>query len=141
MNHKIRTVLLIDDSDFDNLFHERVIRKSELVENVIIKTSGIDALEYLIENQRLNRTSPDIIFLDINMPGMNGWEFIEQYQKLEETSKSRVVLVMLTTSENPKDLSKAREYPAISDYKIKPLSKPVLEEVINHYFPEKGKLL
>ena len=141
MNLKITTVLLIDDSEFDNLFHERVIRKSELVENVIVKTSGDEALEFLKENLRLNRSSPDIIFLDINMPGMNGWEFIEQYQKLEDASKSKVVLVMLTTSDNPKDISKAKEYPAISDYKIKPLSKPILEDVINRYFLRDGKIL
>ena len=141
MNHKIRTVLLIDDSEFDNLFHERILRKSELVENIIVQTSGEEALEYLKENKRLNLRSPDIIFLDINMPGMNGWEFIEQYQLLEETTKSKVVLVMLTTSDNPKDISKAKEYSAITDYKIKPLSKPVLEEVIDRYFPLEGNLL
>lgn len=141
MKEKVSIVLLIDDSEFDNLFHERVIRKSDLVENVIIKTSGTEALEYLKENHRLNRACPDIIFLDINMPGMNGWEFIEKYQQLEEQSKSKVVLVMLTTSDNPRDINKAQEYPAISDYKIKPLSKPILEEVIARYFPKSGEIL
>jgi len=141
MRNKLKTVLLIDDSDYDNLFHERVIRKSELVENVIIKTSGKEALDYLIENQKQSKENPDIIFLDINMPGMNGWEFLEQYQKLEESGKSKVVLIMLTSSDNPNDIAKSKEYPEITDYKIKPLSSPVLEEVIERYFREEGNLL
>jgi len=141
MRNKLKTVLLIDDSDYDNLFHERVIRKSELVENVVIKTSGKEALDYLIENQKQSKENPDIIFLDINMPGMNGWEFLEQYQKLEESGKSKVVLIMLTSSDNPNDIAKSKEYPEITDYKIKPLSSPVLEEVIERYFREEGNLL
>jgi CheY-like chemotaxis protein len=136
MKKKISLVLLIDDSEFDNLFHERVIRKSELVEKVVVKTSGIAALEYLKENLKEERNSPDIIFLDINMPGMNGWEFIEQYQKLKEESKSKVVLVMLATSDNENDIIKSKGYSAISDYKIKPLSQPILEEVIEQYFKD-----
>lgn len=138
---KLHTVLLIDDSEYDNLFHERVIRKSELAENVVIKNSGKEALEHLRENLRLNRICPEIIFLDINMPGMNGWEFIEQYQELEDASKSKVVLVMLTSSENPQDIMKAKEYPAISDYKIKPLSQPILEEVIHRYFHQGDEVI
>jgi CheY-like chemotaxis protein len=141
MNNKTPSVLLIDDSEFDNLFHERVIRKSELVGEVIIKTSGAEALEFLKENQKLNRPNPDIIFLDINMPGMNGWEFIEHYQMMEDAGKSKVVLVMLTSSANPSDIDKAQKYHAISDYKIKPLSKPILEEVIDRYFQPEGKIL
>jgi CheY-like chemotaxis protein len=130
MRNKLKTVLLIDDSDYDNLFHERVI-----------KTSGKEALDYLIENQKQSKENPDIIFLDINMPGMNGWEFLEQYQKLEESGKSKVVLIMLTSSDNPNDIAKSKEYPEITDYKIKPLSSPVLEEVIERYFREEGNLL
>jgi CheY-like chemotaxis protein len=121
--------MLIDDNSDDNFFHERVIKKCDAAEIVIAKQSGIDALEYL----KTHEDRPDIIFLDINMPAMNGWEFLQEYNKLEKTLQCKVIVVMLTTSENPDDKRKSTEL-NVSEFKTKPLTGKMLEEIILKYF-------
>lgn len=126
--------MLVDDDPNDNFFHERVIKKSDAADLVVAKQTGNDALEYLKSKKDNEDLHPDLIFLDINMPGMNGWEFLEEYSKLDEYFKSRTIVVMLTTSENPDDQKKAIEMNIASDFKIKPLTQKMLEETIDKYF-------
>lgn len=125
--------MLVDDNPDDNFYHERVIKRSNSAEIVVSKQTGLDALEYL-KSEKDNNLHPDLIFLDINMPGMNGWEFLEEYRKLDEKFKSRAIVVMLTTSENPDDKMKAETMNIASDFKTKPLTKEMLEEIVNKYF-------
>lgn len=130
---KLTCILLIDDNPDDNFFHERIIRKCDLAQLVMSKTSALEALLY-IKNIKAHEAPPDLILLDINMPGMNGWEFLEEYQKLDAELKSKAVVVMLTTSQNPDDKSKAESMPVVSDFKTKPLSKESLEEIVMRFF-------
>ncbi len=126
--------MLVDDNPDDNFIHERVIKKSNAAEIVIAKQTGLDAIEYLKSNLDNDHLPPDLIFLDINMPGMNGWEFLTEYEKLDEKSKSKAIVIMLTTSENPDDKMKAKAMNLASDFKTKPLTKEMLEEVIEKHF-------
>ncbi len=121
--------MLIDDNDDDNFYHERIIKRNNAAELVLVENSAEDALNHL-KTQDVN--IPDLIFLDINMPGMNGWEFIREYSKLDKGLQSRVVIVMLTTSENPDDKITAENIKI--DFKTKPLSKEMLEEITRIYF-------
>ena len=127
--------MLVDDDHDDNFFHERVIKKNDAANVVIEKETGMAALEYLKSNTADGNTHPDLIFLDINMPRMNGWEFLEEYNKLDKKFQSRAIVVMLTTSGNPDDRIKAEQDKNVADYKTKPLTKEMLEEIINKYFP------
>lgn len=77
-----------------------------------------------------------MIFLDINMPSMNGWEFIEQFRKIR--SGSSIVLVMLTTSLNPDDEFLSRKIPEITVFKNKPLTRTMVEGLLNEYFSDSG---
>ena len=77
---------------------------------------------------------PDVIFLDINMPRMNGWEFLEEYNKLEKDLQVKVVVVMLTTSEDPSDKAKALKIGATTTFKTKPLTDEMLDGIIAKYF-------
>jgi CheY-like chemotaxis protein len=126
--------MLIDDNKDDNFYHERIIRKSNSADTVITKQSGAEALEYLKNKNLQESAHPDLIFLDINMPGMNGWEFLEEYHKLDKEFQSKIVVVMLTTSENPDDRAKAKEFDTLSDFKTKPLTKDMLNEIVDKYF-------
>ncbi|MBA4058178.1 MAG: hypothetical protein C0490_25910 [Marivirga sp.] len=132
MSKKLSCILLIDDNHDDNFFHDRVIRKSKLCDKVVARTSAQEALDYLASTEEC--IHPDIIFLDINMPRMNGWEFLEEYAKMDKMVHSRVIIVMLTTSENPDDKIKANDSSVIAEFRTKPLTKEMLEEMINKYF-------
>lgn len=129
MTTKLKCIMLIDDNDDDNFYHERIIRKSNAAETVITERSADAALNRL-RNQP--DTIPDLIFLDINMPGMNGWEFLQEYSKLDKHLQSRLVIVLLTTSENPDDKRKAENINI--DFKTKPLTKEMLADITNTYF-------
>lgn len=131
MKKELNCIMLIDDDVNDNFFHERAIKKASLDISVIEKTSAISALEYLKSN---NNNIPDLIFLDINMPCMNGWEFLDQYSLLDKELQNHIIIIMLTTSANPEDIAKATENSLISDYITKPLTNDMVENIKKNYF-------
>jgi response regulator RpfG family c-di-GMP phosphodiesterase len=132
MTREIKNILLIDDNMDDNFYHQRVIKKSGIASNILIKESAKEAIRYLQE--RTGDGPPDLIFLDINMPGMNGWEFLEEYSKLDKNLQSKIVITMLSTSENNDDKTKALSYPVVAYYKSKPLTTDMLKEIQEKYF-------
>ncbi len=123
--------MLVDDDEDDNFFHEMAILDNDLANTVIVKNSGKKALEYL-----KTKTDPisDLIFLDINMPGMTGWEFLEEYNHLNKELQGKAVIIMLSTSANSKDIAKSKTWGFVSDYITKPLTKEAMERIIVKYF-------
>jgi len=130
---KINCILLIDDSPDDNFFHERIIKRCNAAHDVLIQLSAASALEALQPGSD-HSINPDLIFLDINMPGMNGWDFLKEYKHLVQPIPDRRIIVMLTTSENPDDIKKAKDLGIVSDFKTKPITKEMLEEIMNSFF-------
>ncbi len=135
MRPKLNKILLIDDSDADNFIHQRVIRKADVAQNIIVRNNGQDALDYLTaEDENGNYPVPELIFLDINMPAMNGWEFLEHYDKLEPEKKAGIIVCMLTTSVAEADKQKAGELPMVEIFLHKPLTQEVLATIMDEYF-------
>lgn len=136
MKKKLNCILLIDDDEATNFLNQLVIEQCGYVDKVIIKQSGREALEYLSSVSSENKmvTRPDVIFLDINMPAMDGWEFLEEYKKLNEEQKGKVMIVMLTTSLFKEDKERAVSVPEVSGFENKPLTKEKLESVMEIYF-------
>jgi CheY-like chemotaxis protein len=134
--NKIKTVLIIDDDEPTTFIHKKIIQNSGLVEDVHIVYSGQEALNFLSrKNDQVNdHPIPELIFLDINMPAMDGWEFITQYKKLKNIQTAEIVIVMLTTSLNPDDEMKAKEIKEVCGFKNKPLTKQLIEEIAINYF-------
>jgi len=123
--------MLVDDDEDDNFFHEMEIVNNHLAEAVLVEDSGRKALDYLRSGKEPHS---DLIFLDINMPGMSGWEFLDEYNKLDKDLQSKAMIFMLSTSENPADAQRARGWDFVTDYITKPLTKEVIEGIIAKYF-------
>jgi CheY-like chemotaxis protein len=134
MIKKVNCIMLVDDNSADNYYHERVITKNNAANYVVIKESGLEALEYLESTRAPENPLPDLIFLDINMPGMNGWEFLEEFKKLDKALQSKLIVIMLTTSVNPEDEALAKTYDILADFKTKPLTKEMLEDILTKYY-------
>ncbi|SDM51785.1 response regulator [Kriegella aquimaris] len=132
MAPKLNSILLVDDDPATNFVHRFVIKKTKLTEKVTVVENGKEALDYLQSND--NEPKPNIIFLDINMPIMNGWQFLEEYERLNANTQGDIVLIMLTTSLNPDDLSKANTFTTINGYRNKPLTTKMIEEIVEEYF-------
>lgn len=125
--------MLVDDNMDDNFYHERIIRKNNAADTIVVKETGLEALEYLESTRDPANILPNLIILDINMPGMNGWEFLKEFKKLDEELRSKMVVIMLTTSVNPADETMAKSYDILTDFKTKPLTKEMLEDILTKY--------
>ena len=126
MSEYIREIFLIDDNQFDNEFHEHVIRSTGFGGNVIILESGLEAIRK-IETSDLD--IPRLIFLDINMPGMDGFEVAERITPLLRTAPKNHVY-LLTSSRWAKDIERASRIPIIQSFITKPLASRQLNELL-----------
>lgn len=135
---KVNCILLIDDNRADNEFHKINIRKAGVSDNVKIANGGEKALDYLDacakNDHSVESPKPNIIYLDINMPGMDGFEFLQEYAKLDERLKSQVVIIMLTTSLNPDDQKRAMAFNEVTEFQNKPLTVEVIQATVEKYF-------
>lgn len=141
MEQKLNCILLIDDDLATNFINKRIIQKANLTEHVYVTLNGKEAIDYLCKKGKFESTTnefpqPQLILLDINMPVMDGWEFIEAFQNLNIEDKEDISIVMLSSSFNPADRAKAESIKAISDFKQKPMSKEDLLEIVTTHFPE-----
>lgn len=134
---KLNSILLIDDDDVTNFYNTHIITSMGISEHVHAELNGEEALRYLVEKSAFNAdyVRPDLIFLDVNMPIMNGFEFLEEYEKLDKEDQGQFLIVMLTSSLLDVDKSRASSFGSLSDYYAKPLKQAALAEIVNKYFP------
>jgi response regulator RpfG family c-di-GMP phosphodiesterase len=118
--------ILIDDSSLDLFFHGKIIAINGLASSVKPFNSAEDALQFLIdENESL---SDSVILLDLQMPGMNGFEFIDKFHLLPESLKSKIQIYMLSSTIDTRDVEKAKSSPYIIDLLAKPLDVHLLRK-------------
>lgn len=139
MQKKLNCVLLIDDDEPTNFLSRMLIEEANCTEQIQVVQSGQDALNYIKNSEQFagknkNLPTPDLIFLDINMPAMNGWEFLAKYAELEKRQKDKIIMVMLTTSLDPDDEVKAKNMADVTDFRRKPLTKKMVDEILETYF-------
>lgn len=128
---KLNCILLIDDNKADNNYHQIIIKGMNIADNIQIAKDGLEALEYL---KTENQIPPDLIFLDINMPKMDGWEFLDAYKNLDPKQKAQIIIVILTTSGNPDDKKRAESISEVAGFTVKPLTEEMLTEILEQHF-------
>jgi CheY-like chemotaxis protein len=114
-----KKIVLIDDDQLNNLINTRIITKFSDY-TVTSFTSGREGLKFLASSDPAD--FPEIIFLDINMPVMDGWEFLEEYQKLPEALVQNCLIIMLTSSIDINDIEKSKLFKNVREFMSKPLT-------------------
>jgi CheY-like chemotaxis protein len=122
---KYHTVMLIDDNEIDNLINQKMIEAASIAGNIYTHTGAKSAIEFLRNMEKLevaDKVLPDVIFLDIDMPLMDGFQFLDEFEKLTNVAKKKCKIVMLTSSINPQDFNRSKKYENVRLYLNKPLS-------------------
>ena len=138
--NQLECILLIDDDEATNFYHKIILE--EECSNLYIQSvsSAMEGLNFLLSRGAyLDCPKPGIIFLDINMPGMNGWEFLKEYNELSKDIQDRAVVTMLTTSSNPDDKFKALEISSVKEFVQKPLTPEAFWKVVRENFNYDGE--
>jgi len=136
MKTALNCVLLIDDDEPTNYINKMLIEEAHCTKQVEIVQGGQAALNYLssFASKPEPGQLPELIFLDINMPAMNGWEFLNKYSELKIENKKKIIIIMLTTSLNPDDEIKAYNVPEVAAFESKPLTREKLKRIVDKYF-------
>ncbi len=126
---KYKFVILVDDNEIFNITHQKVIELNQFSEKTLVFQSGQEALDYLKLNEKNIEELPEIIFLDINMPIMDGFQFLEIFEKYDELVRSRCRIIMLSSSISPKDIDRAASSIYVKKYFNKPLTARYLNAI------------
>lgn len=126
--------MLIEDCEADNYLHQKMIKDVGAAREVMVMRSGNDALVYFRTNSNSVSALPELVFLDINTPGMEGWDFIDAFGKLDEHIQHGTIIIMLSGSLNPDDRDRAEQLPLIREYRSKPLTREALTEIMETHF-------
>jgi len=125
---KLNILVFIDDDYATNFYHKIIVEESGVVDRFEFFQSPAKALDFFQQLNESDSTSkPDYIFLDINMPGMDGWQFLEKYKEITENPSSTII--MLSTTMNPKDTEKAEDFEIIHSIINKPLTVDLLKNL------------
>ncbi len=136
MKRKLKLILLIDDFEGANFLHSKVISESRCAEKIQTESNAEAALAFLQHETSGTFPQPELIFLDLNMPGMSGWDFLDEYKKLTREQRWGTLIVILTTSRNPDDEARAKAKHPHTVFMNKPLLRTSLDELLREYFSD-----
>ncbi|WP_109301880.1 response regulator [Aquimarina sp. AU474] len=131
MENKVKHMLLIDDSNETNTFNKRIIERTGLTKKVSVARNGVEALSYF-DSKKNSKDRPEIVFLDLNMPIMDGWEFLDHYNQLGD--KNSIVILMLSSDLLPGDHKKLKDYTFIKRGSEKVLNRLFLHDLVDNFF-------
>ena len=129
-------ICIVDDDDIYQFTVMKTLELLEFEKNIKIFSDGEAALEFLLSNLNKNDELPDVIFLDINMPIMDGYQFMEEYVKIKSKLGKKTVIYMVSSSVDPVDIEKAKRISDISDYIIKPIEPGKLKSIMEKLIKE-----
>jgi CheY-like chemotaxis protein len=130
INSRPVSILLVDDDEINNFISIKLIKKALLNTDITACLNGKFAIDQLLEISHKDPAKlPDYILLDINMPIMNGWEFLEEYEKFKIDPQHKTKIFIISSSVFSNDISKAKSYPLVKDFISKPLNIEKITEL------------
>jgi CheY-like chemotaxis protein len=128
------SILFIDDDPITLMLCKMVIKKASFSNEIATSKNGEEALQYFNTLKQINsnnefKKQPQLIFLDLNMPVMGGWEFLESFSTSDYADYNKTKVIILSSTIDPEDLEKSKKYPMVIDFLSKPISKEMLEYV------------
>ncbi|MDT0689749.1 response regulator [Salegentibacter sp. F188] len=137
MGQKVGLACIIDDDKIYVNLVKKIIEIKQLSENLLIYKNGKEALDYfehILGNMTEDRL-PEIIFLDLNMPVMDGWEFLNEFIKIKNYFNKKITLYVVSSSIDPRDLERAKSINLVTDYLIKPIELKKFEKIFERTIP------
>lgn len=126
----IKNLMIIDDDDVFVFLTKKTIAQVNFVENIKVFDNGLDSINYIKENRENPDLLPEVIFLDLSMPIMDGWQFLDEYILLEPKIEKEIIIYVISSSISPDDLKKAKSIKVVTDFIVKPITTEKLREVI-----------
>lgn len=128
---KINNAWIIDDDKILTYVLQRIMGSVDSIENIEIFQNGKEAINELLIVKKNPESLPDIILLDLNMPIMDGWQFLDEFEKIKLDKK--ITLYIVSSSIDVQDHNKAKSYKTVSDFLIKPIGKKQIEQMVESY--------
>ena len=130
MQHVNLKILLIDDDPIYLLVAKKIIESAGFVGRLTVCADGQEAMYYLTGTEQNGDILPDIIFLDLDMPVMDGWSFLEEFEKFNNSLTKNIILYIVTSSPDAFEISKSRQYGSVKGYLIKPVLKAKFHQIL-----------
>ncbi|MBT8185535.1 MAG: response regulator [Eudoraea sp.] len=127
---KIQSSCIIDDDPIFIYGTKRIMKEVHFCDSILVYNNGQDAIEGLMELTANGDVLPSVIFLDLNMPIMNGWEFLESFTKIPNHNLEEITVYIISSSIDPRDLEKVKNYKIVNNYILKPITPKDLESVL-----------
>ena len=133
MTPRVANLWIIDNDPMVSFYIKRLTELGALADIITIYDSPRGAVDYLLLHKSSLEHLPDIILLDIYMPEMDGWEFLQEFQKIKDKLMKNVEIHIITSSNHPKDISRAQSFPEVKSYLQKPVTLEALQELVANY--------
>ena len=133
MLKKLSNLTIVDDDPMSSFYIKRLAELGEVANIITIYNNAQGALDYLVNYKKSDQNLPDIILLDIYMPGIDGWGFLQEFKKFKDSLEKKIEIYIISSSTHPQDISKAKAIPEVKDYFQKPVTMELLKEITEKY--------
>lgn len=129
---QLDTLMMVDDDQVYLYLAKKAILDAGVTRNIMLMYNGRDALDYLEKNRHSETELPELIFLDLTMPVMDGWEFLEEYTQLQPRIGKPIIIYVVSSSISPDDIERARNISTVTDYLIKPVTREMYLDIVKN---------
>ena len=129
--NKIQIACVVDDDEIYTFTVKLIIARSQIAEKTIFFHNGQAALDFLVDNLHKNDQLPDLILLDLNMPVLDGWQFLDQFRKLVPVLNKKITVYIVSSSIDEEDYKRAKAIELVTDFIVKPLTVEHLHEILH----------